>query len=328
MNKSEFNHPKVSILMPVYNVQDYVAEAIESILNQTFTNFELIVLDDFSTDNTAVIARSYLDKRIIYHLNESNLGLANNLNVGLRMAKGEYIARMDGDDISLPSRLEVQTYFLDNHPDIDLCSCALEMFGQETQVWIRESNPEQVKITMLFYSPVLHATSVFRKESFLKYNLYYNQDAFPAEDYELWSRAVFYCQLVNIPDILYKYRIHGVQVTKTDDRREEKVHQIRLNYLKNALPYLSESDANLFIERFIEKNGITVETVKSLKSIYRIVIHANKKNSFFDSDLLENRLKRYYQSLVFNLIRDDSVFKNLLFFDLRIKQVIKLIIKR
>ena len=90
-----------SVLMPVYNCALYLAEAIESILNQTFTDFELIVLDDGSTDGSAEIAKSYNDSRIVYHCNEKNLGLANNLNVGLRMAKGKYIARMDGDDISL-----------------------------------------------------------------------------------------------------------------------------------------------------------------------------------------------------------------------------------
>ena len=164
--------PTISVLMPVYNCALYLVEADESILNQTITDFELIILDDCSSDNSAEIAKSFTDKRIIYHCNETNLGLANNLNVGLHMAKGKYIARMDGDDISLPDRFQTQIDFLESHPDIDLCSCGLQMFGTEITIWVRESNPEAVKITMMFYSPVLHATSVWRKDSFEKHQLY------------------------------------------------------------------------------------------------------------------------------------------------------------
>lgn len=317
--------PKVSVLMPTYNVEKYIAEAIESILNQTFTDFELIILDDGSTDGSADIAKSFTDNRIVYHHNDVNLGLANNLNIGLRMARGKYIARMDGDDISLPERFQTQIDFLEAHPDIDLCSCGLQMFGTEDTVWVRESNPEAVKITMMFYSPVLHATSVWCRESFEKHNLYYDQNAFPAEDYELWSRAVFHCKLVNIPQVLYRYRIHGIQVTKTDDRRDEKCRQIQINYLKETLPHLSDSDIRLFVERFIEKKGITIKTVKLLQDLYRKVIETNKENLFFDSNLLENRLKRNYQSLIFDILKGRNDYFTLSFFDLRLTQMIKLI---
>lgn len=311
--------------MPVYNVEVYLAEAIESILNQTLGDFELIILDDGSPDGSGDVAKTFTDKRIIYHRNEVNLGLANNLNVGLKMAKGKYIARMDGDDISLPKRFQTQIDFLEAHPDIDLCSCGLQMFGTEDTVWVREVDPEAVKITMMFYSPVLHATSVWRRESFEKHNLYYDQNAFPAEDYELWSRAVFHCKLVNIPQVLYRYRIHGIQVTKTDERRDEKCRQIRINYLKKTLPYLSDSDIRLFVEKFIEKKGITIETVKLLKNLYIKVIETNKENLFFDSNLLENRLKRNYQSLIFNILKGSNNYFSLLFFDLRLTQMMKLI---
>lgn len=305
--------PIISVLMPVYNCALYLAEAIESILNQTFTDFELIVLDDGSTDDSAKIAKNYSDSRIIYHCNEKNLGLANNLNVGLRMAKGKYIARMDGDDVSLPDRFRTQVDFLEQNKEIDLCSCGLMMFGTEDQVWIRETNPEQVKITMMFYSPILHATSVWRKESFEKNNLRYNQDAFPAEDYDLWSRAVFKCRLVNIQEVLYLYRIHGIQVTKTDDRVTQRDLQIQVNYLKKALPSLSEQNIELFLHKFVRRAEINLENIRSLKPIYKAVISANQRDNFFDEQLLSTYLSKSYQNLLLQLLyQNANLFKGLI----------------
>lgn len=333
LEESFIDMPLISVLMPVYNVEVYLAEAIESILNQTLGDFELIILDDGSPDGSGDVAKTFTDKRIIYHRNEVNLGLANNLNVGLKMAKGKYIARMDGDDISLPKRFQTQIDFLEAHPDIDLCSCALQMFGTENTVWVREADPEAVKITMMFYSPVLHATSVWRRESFEKHNLYYDQNAFPAEDYELWSRAVFHCKLVNIPQVLYRYRIHGIQVTKTDERRDEKCRQIRINYLKETLPSLDPIDLDLFVLRYLNKRDINLENVKSLKQIYSTIIQANFKDKFFNQSILKKKLNRYYQGLIFQLLVDYkySIFKYLkntsLLFELRPQQIVKLFLK-
>ena len=294
---------QISILMPVYNCALYLAEAIDSILNQTFTDFELIVLDDGSTDGSAEIAKSYNDSRIVYHCNEKNLGLANNLNVGLRMAKGKYIARMDGDDISLPERLQTQFDYLESHPDIDLCSCGLQMFGTENTVWVRESNPEAVKITMIFYSPVLHASSVWRREAFEKHNLYYDQNAFPAEDYDLWARAIFHCRLVNIPQVLYKYRIHGIQVTKTDDRVAQKDREIRINFLRNALPDMDENFYPGFVDKFISAKNISASNIGELKGLYLQLLEANSKQHFFDHALLQNRIAKYYQSYLLRMLQ-------------------------
>ncbi len=299
---------QISILMPVYNCALYLAEAIDSILNQSFTDFELIVLDDGSTDGSAEIAKSYSDSRIVYHCNEKNLGLANNLNVGLRMAKGKYIARMDGDDISLPERLQTQFDYLESHPDIDLCSCGLQMFGTENTVWVRESNPEAVKITMMFYSPVLHASSVWRREAFEKHNLYYDQNAFPAEDYDLWARAIFHCRLANIPQVLYKYRIHGIQVTKTDDRVAQKDREIRINFLRKALPDMNEDFYRGFVDKFISPNNFSASNIGELKGLYLQLLDANSKQHFFDHVLLQNRIAKYYQSYLLRMLQSKPDF--------------------
>ena len=320
--------PQISILMPAYNAALYLIEAIESMLNQTFTDFELLILDDCSTDNTEEIVNAFQDKRIYYIRQEKNLGLANNLNVGLKLAKGKYIARMDGDDISYPDRLQIQYDFLEKHPEIDLCSCGLEMFGKDNQVWIRERDPEQVKITMMFYSPVLHATSMWRRESFEKHNLYYNQDAFPAEDYDLWARAIFHCTLVNIPQVLYKYRIHGVQVTYMDDRAVEKSKEIQFNYIKNTGNNFSDEIVNKMIEDFIYKTPKEKQDFKIMKQTYRMFLKYSAENNFFDYKKLKNRLEKKYQSDLVKYLKSNRIVFSTLLFELSFKNFIKLLIKR
>lgn len=321
----------ISVLMPAYNCSQYIGEAIESILNQTYDDFELIVLDDCSTDDTVEIVKGFTDSRIIYHCNEKNLGLANNLNAGLKIAKGKYIARMDGDDISLPERFQTQIDFLESHPDIDLCSCGLKMFGHEQTVWVRESDPEAVKITMLFYSPVLHATSVWRRQSFEKHDLYYNQHAFPAEDYDLWSRAIFHCKLSNIPEVLYLYRIHGAQVTKTDDRVAQKDKEIKLSYIRKSLPSLPIEIAYTFIDIYGSTDGqFNYESILKSKKIYQAFLSANQSDCFFRQELLQRRLRIHYQSIVFRYCKTKSFSCNQLnlLFQLRPAQIIKLFLKR
>jgi glycosyltransferase involved in cell wall biosynthesis len=312
--------------MPCYNVEKYVAEAVESMLNQTFEDFELIMLDDCSTDKTAEIIKQFDDERIVYYKNEQNLGLVGTLNIGLQLAAGELIARMDGDDISLPSRLERQIRFLDENPDIVLCSGGMELFGTENNVWIRESNPEDVKITMLFYSPVLHASSVFRKQFFLDNHLIYRKEAFPAEDYDLWSRAVFFGKFANIPEVLYKYRIHGVQVTRTVETRDRITRQVQTCFIKSALPSANDEDIEFFVNRIVPGKLTEKEEMFQLKTTMLHFVEANKKDNFFDQNRLEFRLKRYYQSRVFEYVKRNKAFEFRLLKELRLKQFVKLIL--
>ena len=157
--------PVVSILMPVYKTSQYLREAIDSMLSQTFTDFELIILNDCSPDNAEEVLDGYKDPRIVRYLGKENVGLANVLNIGMQKAKGKYVARMDSDDLSAPDRLEIQVDYLERHPDIDLCSCGMSLFGAKDGKWVRESDPDMVRISALFFSPILHASSVWRKDS-------------------------------------------------------------------------------------------------------------------------------------------------------------------
>lgn len=273
MSKHSAMNPLVSVLMPVYKTAPFLREAMDSILAQTFTDFELIVLDDCSPDNAEIVLDEYDDFRIIRYKGERNLGLANVLNIGIGMAHGKYIARMDSDDISLPNRLQVQVDYMESHPKIDLCSCGMQLFGGKQEVWIRELDPEKVKITAAFFSPILHASSVWRKDVFESHSLRFRQEMVPAEDYDLWTRALLdgLC-LVNIPEVLYHYRIRCDQASQQSKLVKEKSRKVQVSYLMAALPSLSEKAVRTF-----PKNAW-------------LIFLANMKDGFFDSIQLAKRL--------------------------------------
>ncbi len=265
--------PLVSILMPVYKTAPYLREAMDSMLCQTFKDFELIVLDDCSPDNAEEILDAYDDSRIVRYKGEKNVGLSNVLNVGIGMARGKYIARMDSDDISLPQRLQVQVDYLEKHPNVDLVSVGMRLFGAKEGTWIREINPEKVKIEAMFHSPVLHASSVWRKDAFERQGLRFCQEMVPAEDYDLWTRAMLKgLKLVNLPEVLYEYRIHEAQATVQTDKTTAKSREVQMAYLQEALPSLSDRNREAFPERIWP------------------AFFANLRDGFFDKKLLAKRL--------------------------------------
>ena len=265
--------PLVSVLMPVYKTAPYLREAMDSMLCQTFKDFELIVLNDCSPDNAEEILDAYDDSRIVRYKGENNVGLSNVLNVGIAMARGKYIARMDSDDISLPNRLQIQVDYLETHSEIDLASVGMQLFGAKESVWIRERNPEKVKIEALFHSPVLHASSMWRKDSFERHGLRFRQEMVPAEDYDLWTRAMLKgLKLVNLPEVLYEYRIHEAQATVQTDKTAAKSREVQMAYLQEALPSLSDRNREAFPKRLWP------------------VFFANLRDGFFDKKLLAKRL--------------------------------------
>lgn len=282
--------PKVSVLMPVYKTAAYLQEAVDSILAQTFTDFELLVLDDGSPDNAEEVLDRYNDPRIKRYRGEHNEGLANILNVGIDMARGKYIARMDSDDISLPDRLKVQVEYLESHPDVDLCSCAMRLFGSREGLWVRDTDPDKVRISALFFSPVLHASSLWRREAFESHGLRFDQSTVPAEDYDLWCRAfVEGLRLVNLPDVLYLYRIREGQATEDTSRTSPKECDIRRRYFHAAFPKATTSQ---------EADFLALPTLPHARMarLFLYMAFSNIRHPFFSSKKLILRLLRYYHS--------------------------------
>lgn len=208
--------PKVSVVMPAYNAEKYLREAIDSILSQTFRDFEFIIINDGSTDSTKEIILSYDDPRIVYLENEKNSGICVTLNKGLDVARGKYIARMDSDDLSMPERFAIQVEFLDKHPDIGVCGTDTMVFGEG----ISEYSYEQVYksddcAAGLIFNPCFAHPSVMIRKCVLDDNqISYNDNFRGLEDFRMWWDIAQYTRITNLHITLLKYRHHPGQETK------------------------------------------------------------------------------------------------------------------
>lgn len=228
--------PRISVLLPVYNGQRYIRAAIDSVLRQTFRNFELLIIDDGSTDSTGDIVNSFDDSRIRMVRNIKRLKLSGALNRGLDLSKGEYVARMDADDICFSDRLEIQSAYLDSHPELGICGSHSRIFGMKKwEVHHAPLGRDRVKAHMLFDNPFVHPAVMLRKDFFDRHGLRYNGDYYPTEDYELWSRALNYFSGDNIDRVLLKYRLHAASMTRADwNNMDEKATLIVGRLLKDT----------------------------------------------------------------------------------------------
>ena len=229
--------PKVSVIMPAYNAERYIGEAIDSILNQTFINFEFIIIDDGSTDDTKDIILSYDDPRIILLENKKNSGIVVSLNKGIQFARGTYIARMDSDDIAISNRLERQVCFLDNHENIGVVGSALRVFGEDIDDQDRffTEDSEQLKAELLFNSCLAHPTVMFRHSLVQNTNECYDIRFNGIEDFALWWEFAQITEIGCINEILLLYRSHENQITK--DMSQARIDR-SLRFLNHRLQTL------------------------------------------------------------------------------------------
>lgn len=216
-NAAENKMPKVSVITPAYNVEKYVAESIESILNQTYRNFEFIIVDDCSTDRTWSIICDYAKKdgRIVPVKNEKNLGISGNRNKGIALAKGEYVAWQDADDISVSSRLEKQVEFLNNNPRVGIVGGFLEFFNEKNGViGIRkyDKTDRDARRNIFFFSPVAQPAAMIRKKLLDEVGEY-NHKYSSAEDIDMSFRLGEKCEFANLQEVLLKYREHPASTT-------------------------------------------------------------------------------------------------------------------
>ena len=240
--------------MPVYNGEKYLCEAVNSILAQTFTNFEFLIIDDGSTDRSIEIIGSYDDSRIRLVCNNQNLGLVATLNKGIDLSLGTYIARMDCDDVSLPTRLEKQVAFMEEHPDAGVCSSWVKVIGDAPHsVWDYPVESEVIKCWLLFESVLPHPSAILRAKTFRESNLYYDAFFRHAEDYELWVRAAKKMSLMNIGEVLLLYRLHKNNVGFVcSDEKMASASRIRFVQLLDLgiAPLSDEMDIHQKISRW------------------------------------------------------------------------------
>jgi len=210
--------PLVSVLLPVYNGSSYLKEAIESILNQSYAGFELIIINDGSKDNSVSIIEQFDDPRIRFY-SQANMGLAATLNRGIGLAKGAYLARQDQDDLSLPTRLEKQVHFLDTHPECGIVGSWASIYveGSRSRLSFRHPGDNvMLQFRLLFNNPFVHSSMMIRKAVFREVGIYCtDKSRQPPEDYELWSRVARKFSVANIPEVLNIYRETSSSMSRT-----------------------------------------------------------------------------------------------------------------
>jgi glycosyltransferase involved in cell wall biosynthesis len=228
-------NPKITVLMPVYNAEKFLKEAIDSILNQTFKDFEFLIINDASTDNSKKIIMSYDDKRIRYFENNCNLGIPKTLNKGLKIAKGKYIARMDADDISLSNRLKLQFERLEKDRNLIIISSRFDWINENNNfisTYKRTSLSEEIFYELQFHNCLGHPTIIFNKNIIVNEFRGYDERYEVAQDYDLWLRVSKIYKIVSVDSVLMKIRRSKKSKTslfrKSSDRNAINITQKNL----------------------------------------------------------------------------------------------------
>jgi glycosyltransferase involved in cell wall biosynthesis len=246
----------VTVLMPAYNAASFLREAIESILKQTYSDFEFIIINDGSSDETENVILSYTDKRIRYFKNETNLGIIQTLNKGISLARGKFIARMDADDISLPDRLKEQVALMSQHTEMIVCGCDyLIMTGSELKRSREDNDSDYKKATLLFATCFAHPTVMIRN-IFQKTDIRYDGNFIHAEDYKLWTDLAFEGTFGNVAKPLFKYRAHSGQISEkhramqhsvSADIRKAYLGKLGFSFTEEIITSLNQIGDNQFI---------------------------------------------------------------------------------
>ena len=285
-------NPTISVIMSVYNEEKYIETSLKSLLNQTFGDFEIIIVDDASTDDTKQRIQRLKDERIHLICNEINQGVTQNLNKALKHVKGKYIARMDGDDIAFPERFEKQYQYMENHPDTMLVSCYTKSFGDSDLVFALPDDSEVLKVRMLVRPVYAHPGFMMRRE-LVEAGYQYDEDYRTAQDYEFASRVSEKYKIGLVPEVLLYYRVHKKQISaKAGSQQFNNADKIRKRQLERLGVYLSETEW-LDYQKLVKE-----EKVNNLEDFYRVdeiiqkMVKANKKIKIYSQKIMDDTLKR------------------------------------
>lgn len=281
----------VTVFIPVFNAEEFLSEALESILKQTYQNIEILLVDDGSTDRSIDIIHSFDDERIRLIQNGENRGIPYTRNVGLREAKGEYMIIMDADDIALPKRIERQVDYLEKHPDIDALGTYYFKFGGKITRKFGSSyqTPEEIRIMLLFFNPIANPSSAVRLNTLREHQLSYNPDYFVAQDYELWARLSKVGRLSILPEYLLKYRSGHENITKKSklnkqQKRRALIGGIREDLLQHYNIHLTEKELAVYNDFFTTEYSL-IEDTDTLIAMIRKLVLWNEETKTFDSAL-------------------------------------------
>ena len=305
--------PLVTVLMPVFNGGEYLKLSIESILAQTYKDFEFLIINDCSTDNSMETIRSFNDQRIAVHTNAANMGQTKSLNVGLKLAKGKYIVINDADDLSLPQRIEKQLNFIMKHPEYPVVGTSayiMDKRGRVIRVFSKPIDPKEICLWILTDTPLIHGAVIMNKEIILAergYDEYY----ITSQDYEFWSRLMRKgYRVINMPDILVVIRHYAESMSfKASDRQTIENGKILLANINGLTARkITEGEAVRHRKFFIAPDQLTDDEFKKAEELF-VAAYKNlnsnfrQENSFIEADL-RGKLFKPYTKLALSKFRE------------------------
>ena len=281
--------PKITVLMPVYNAVKFVGLAINSILRQTFGDFEFLIIDDASSDGTDEVIRRFRDPRIRCVNNESNMGVAVTLNKGIELARGKFVARMDADDISGPKRLERQVSFMEHNQSVGVVGSWIRFSGKYSrQKGRRLFGTSSVKASLCFENPFYHPSVMIRKSVIdqhqFRYRAYYGR----SEDFDLWSRLSEVAELNNIPEVLLRYHVHESSITSVNrfDMDDQSLDILQRELRKCRID-ISGEDLKFHRNVGQGKRMTCYEDINRAESWLNMIIQSNIQVGYHTADGME-----------------------------------------
>ena len=300
--------PLITVLLPVYNGERFLGDAITSVLRQTFSGFELLIVDDGSTDASAGILKSFNDPRIRVIRNEKRLKLSKALNRGIDGAVGTYIARMDADDICLPERLRLQAGLMESHPALGMCGGWVRAFGNHQSsgtIFKFPLKSEEIKASLLFDNPFAHPTVMFRKNLFNNFSLRFDGSYYPAEDRELWFRATACFPAANIGRVLLEYRLHPDSMTMSG-KSDMDAQALRILKPEFAKLGLTPSNEDLEFHCFISTNRLAPDwgqaSIERAERWLSDLIVANERANLYERRALMLAVRKVWFSVCYRSI--------------------------
>ena len=309
--------PEITVLMTVYNGSRYLKSSIESVLRQTFEDFEFLIINDHSSDDSLEKIQSFADKRITVYNNEENLGQTRSLNCGLNLAKGRYIARMDADDMAFPYWLKRQLDFLKRNPGYAVVSgnaAIIDDFNRIKKIFHFPSSMEDIVLKSLTSSPISHVGSIMRKDVVLKEGGY-REDLKIAADYELWSTLIRKgYPLTNTREIVVAVRFHQDSVSKTQSEREaQEISQIIQRNIRESTTWQDVSlSETMLLEKLIYcPSVLSFDEFQKAQEIMGDVYRYLKPNLCPHSERIKKEFKRHLLKIYIKKIFSSSQSHNI-----------------
>lgn len=288
----------ISIILNVYNSEDYIKECLDSIFRQSFSNFEMILTLDGCTDSTPDIVNSYKDERLKIIKNKVNRGVSSCCNNSISLANGKYIVRMDGDDIMHPQRLEKQFHFMENNPEIGVCSSWVQRFGKENDIVKHSYDDAKIKIDLLYGNPIANPSVIIKTSTLRDNNITYNSEYNGVEDYKLWTELALVTKFSNIPEVLLRYRTHEKQLTNYQNKEEQQklILSIKQEYFEHVFFKIAPEEKEAWKGLFnYDENPIFQSISKNLFFINRL---RDSETSFFNESSVDQIVFQCEQKII------------------------------